>query len=73
MAVQNQGFIFIAIVLCALSSCSQMFSGQMGQLLGLVPASISAPIRTAVDAASGSLGFIGFVIFILAFVSKPSS
>jgi hypothetical protein len=71
MGVQNSGFIFIAIVLCALSSCSQIFSGQIGQMLGLVPSSVSAPIRTTVDAASGSLGFFGFVIFILAFFSKP--
>jgi hypothetical protein len=73
MAVQNQGFIFIAIVFCALSSCSQMFSGQIGQILGLVPASLSAPIRTTVDAASGSLGFVGAVIFILAFITRPST
>jgi hypothetical protein len=71
MGVQNSGFIFIAIVLCALSSASQMFSGQLGQLLGLVPKSLGSTIRTTVDAASGSLGFFGFIIFILAFFSKP--
>lgn len=73
MAVQNSGYIYIAIVLCALSCASQMFSGQLGQLLGLVPQSIGSTIRTTVDATSGSLGCAGFVVFMLAFFSKPGN
>lgn len=71
MAVENRGFIFIAIVMMALASASQMFAGQMGALLGLVPQTVAGPIRTTTDALSGSLSFFGMVIFLLAFITRP--
>lgn len=71
MAVENQGYIFISIVMMALASASQMFSGQLGALLGMVPTSVATPIRTGTDALSGSLSFFGMVIFLLAFVTAP--
>jgi hypothetical protein len=71
MAVENRGYIFVAIIMMALASASQMFSGQMGALLGIVPTSVSGPIMTATNAASGSLSFFGMVVFILAFVTRP--
>lgn len=71
MSVENRGYIYIAIVMIALACASQIFGGQMGALLGLVPKTVAAPIKTGADAVSGSLSFFGMVIFLLAFVSAP--
>lgn len=69
--VQNSGYIFIAVIMFALCSASQMFGGYFSKMTGLVPAAARTPIQSAVDGLSGLLCCAGLTIFLLAFLSRP--
>ena len=71
MGVENRGYIFIAVVMFALCSASQMFGGYFSKMTGLVPAAVRTPLNTAIDGLSGVLCSLGLTIFLLAFLSRP--
>ena len=71
MGVENSGYIFIAVVMFALCSASQMFGGYFSKLTGFAPAAARTTIQTAVDGLSGLLCCAGLTIFVLAFLSRP--
>lgn len=71
MGVQNPGYLYIAVLLLALSSASTLFSTQMGSIMGLAPASVQAPMHTLIDGLAALLFCAGVTIFILAFLESP--
>ena len=71
MAVRNPTYLYIAVVLFGICCASQMFGGELGQLMGLLPPSVQGPTRTVVNVTSGLACLSGVLIFILAFLSRP--
>lgn len=71
MAVQNTGYIYIAVILFGICCASQMFGGEIGQLLGFLPPGVQGPTRTVVNVTSGLACLVGSIIFLLAFISRP--
>ena len=69
--VRNSGFIFIAIILCALCSASQMFGGSIKSMTGMAPAAARTQINNVLDGLSGLLCCAGTTIFLLAFFASP--